>query len=75
MPVQEDGFIITVNGKKIILAEDKQYIFVDVFNYIDFDLTSPKGNIVLKLNGRVANFTDTILSGDIIEIYWEKFKL
>ncbi len=73
--IKDDGFIITVNGEKIKLENNKSYIFVDVFNYIDFDLTLPKGNIVLKLNGRVANFTDTILSGDIIEIYWEKFKI
>ncbi|MDF2987780.1 MAG: actin-like ATPase involved in cell division [Eubacterium sp.] len=72
---KDKGFVITVNGENIKLNEDKQYIFVDVFNYINFDLTSPKGNIVLKLNGRLANFTDSILSGDIIEIYWEKFKL
>ncbi len=70
----DNGFVITVNGGKIVLAEGRQYIFVDVFNYIDFDLTSPKGNIVLKLNGRNANFTDNILAGDSIEIYWEKFK-
>lgn len=71
----EKGFVITVNGEHIKLNEDRQYIFVDVFNYINFDLTSPKGNIVLKLNGKLANFTDSILSGDVIEIYWEKFKI
>lgn len=72
---RENGFIITVNGERIKLNEGKQYIFVDVFSYINFDLTSPKGNIVLKLNGRVANFTDSIVPGDMIEIYWEKFKI
>ena len=66
-------FFITVNGKKIVLKQDKPYIFVDVFNFIDFDLTTTKGNIVLKLNGRPANFTDSIQRGDEIEIYWEKF--
>jgi len=66
-------FFITVNGKRTILTEDKPYIFVDVFSYVDFDLTTTKGNIVLKLNGRPANFTDSIQRGDEIEIYWEKF--
>ncbi len=73
--LKDKGFVITVNGQKIKLNEDKQYIFVDVFSYIDFDLTSPKGNIILKLNGKVANFTDSIMPGDMIEIYWEKFKI
>jgi cell division protein FtsA len=63
---------ITVNGEKIILTEKKDYIFVDIFNYINFDLSAPKGNIILKLNGRTANFTDNIKYGDNIEVYWEK---
>lgn len=70
-----NDFIITVNGDKIVLDNEKSYIFVDVFSYINFDLTTPKGNIVLKLNGRQANFTDSIQRGDDIEIYWEKFKV
>ncbi|OPX41966.1 cell division protein FtsA [Ruminiclostridium hungatei] len=75
VPVEEAGFAITVNGEKVRLEDGKQYIFVDVFSYINFDLTAPKGNIVLKLNGRVANFTDSVMPGDIIDIYWEKFKI
>lgn len=69
------GFIININGKEIVLNEDRPYIFVDVFNYINFDLTNPQGNIVLKLNGRPANFSDSIQHGDSIEIFWEKFKV
>lgn len=69
-----EGFEITVNGQKISLNEKRQYIFVDVFSHINFDLSSPKGNIVLKLNGRPANFTDNISSGDFIEIYWEQIE-
>ena len=64
---------ISVNGNEISLKEGKsQYIFVDVFNYIDFDLTKPMGNIILRLNGRQAAFTDAIRPGDNIEIYWQK---
>ncbi len=62
---------VTVNGRKVYLKKRKtQYIFVDIFNYVDFDLTKPKGNIMLKLNGRNASFTDEIVSGDVIDIYW-----
>jgi Actin-like ATPase involved in cell division len=65
--------VVTINGQKIVLKEKKsQYIFVDVFNYISFDLTKPQGNIVLKLNGQPAAFTDIVNSGDIIEIFWQK---
>ena len=64
---------VTVNGQVIVLKDNRaQYIFVDVFNYINFDLTRPQGNIVLKLNIRQAAFTDIIQSGDVIEIYWNR---
>ena len=68
----DEQLFITVNGERIILKDKKKYIFVDIFSYIDFDLSAPKGNIVLKLNGRTANFTDDITYGDNIEVYWEK---
>lgn len=78
-PETEDGMFDTawvrlkVNGHEIILKENKaQYIFVDIFNHIDFDLTKPDGSIMLKLNGHQAAFTDNIGTGDEIEIYWQK---
>lgn len=72
--VSNNAFVVSVNGEKIILDQSKSYIFVDIFSYINFDLTSPKGNIILKLNGRSANFTDPICPNDSIEVYWESFK-
>ncbi len=67
------GVEVKVNGRNVVLKENRaQYIFVDIFNYIDFDLTKPQGTIVLKLNGKQAAFTDVIRSGDTIEIYWNK---
>ena len=35
-------------------------MFVQIFSYIDFDLSEPKGNIVLKLNGKDAAYTDIV---------------
>ncbi len=68
-----NGFSVTVNGKGILLEQKKKsYMFVDIFNYIDFDISKPQGTIVLKLNGKKAGFTDPIQAGDSIEIYWEK---
>lgn len=69
-----DTLKVYVNGSEIRLKESKtQFIFVDIFNYIDFDLTKPNGNIMLRLNGHPAAFTDIITSGDKIEIYWQKY--
>lgn len=69
---QREGITVFVNKKPVNLPPKKSdYLFVDVFNHIDIDLTTPKGLIVLKLNGRNASYTDHIKSGDNIEIYFE----
>lgn len=68
-------FFVIVNGEKVVLKDYKAYIFVDIFSYINFDLSAPKGSITLRLNGKLANFTDKIQRGDEIEIYWENSKL
>lgn len=66
-------FQVTVNGKEVLLDSKKnQYMYVDIFNYIEFDLSKPQGSIVLKLNGRQAGYTDPIKPGDVIDIYWTK---
>lgn len=63
---------VVVNGKTINIKDKMNLIFVDIFNYINFDLSKPKGIISLKLNGKKANYTDPIRNGDFIEIGWEK---
>jgi cell division protein FtsA len=65
------GQWVIVNGQKVVLKNNKQkHVFVDIFDYISFDLTKPKGNIILKLNGKHAAFTDEIKPGDVIDVYW-----
>lgn len=68
---RRDGITVIVNKESINLPPKKtDYLFIDVFNHIDFDLTSPKGIIMLRLNGKDANFTDSIKAGDTIDIFW-----
>ncbi|MBP3477104.1 MAG: rod shape-determining protein [Lachnospiraceae bacterium] len=63
---------VTVNGQEITMQGKTDYVFVDVFQYIDFDLSKPKGSgIVTRLNGREAQYMENIRSGDVIEIYWK----
>lgn len=70
---ERDGITVTINGKTVHMPpKSTGYMFVDVFNYIDFDLSTPKGSIALVLNGKSGNFTDKIKSGDIIQIYWKE---
>ncbi|WP_333886735.1 cell division protein FtsA [Clostridium sp.] len=63
--------VVTVNGKNIVLKGKKEYIFVDIFNYVEFDLSRSKGKLYLHLNGNNAGYYDKLSQGDIIEIGWE----
>lgn len=62
---------VIVNEEKVILRDKDKYIFIDVFDFIDFDLTRAKGNLVLMLNDKKAGFYDVLSKDDIIKIYWE----
>lgn len=64
--------IVIVNKQPVRLSGKKSYVYVDVFDGINFDLTRPKGKgIVTTLNGRTAQYMEAIHDGDIIEIYWQ----
>lgn len=65
MSVLVNKMPITMNGKA-------DYVFVDVFDYINFDLRASAGrSIVTTLNGRTAQYMETLNDGDVIEIYWK----
>lgn len=64
---------VLVNKAPVTLEGKTEYIFVDVFDRIDFDLSRPRGKgIVTSLNGRQAQYMEPIHDGDIIEIYWQE---
>jgi hypothetical protein len=64
--------VVEVNKKIITLKNKDKYIFVDIFSYVDFDLSKSKGNLILTLNESKASYYQQLNSGDIIQIYWEK---
>lgn len=64
---------VTVNDNTVILTGKKDYIFVDVFEFYDFDLSTPRGRAVItKLNGNPAPYAAVLSDGDEIQIYWEE---
>ncbi|TCT17104.1 cell division protein FtsA [Natranaerovirga pectinivora] len=65
------SIIVKVNNEEIKLLNKSEYIFVDIFDYIDFDLRKPKGKLITKLNNNDVTYTQALKSGDKIEIYWE----
>lgn len=72
---KESSILVTVNKEPITMSGKRDYIYVDVFEYIDFNLNDPRGrNIVTKLNGENAEYMASLKNGDVIDIYWEETK-
>ena len=70
-PVQ---IVVFANKNTIVMSGKAQYVYVDIFDYIDFDLSASarKGrSIVTLLNGRPAEYMEPLNEGDHIEIYWK----
>lgn len=61
---------VTFNNTKIKMHGQKDYILVDVFNYVNFDLSEAKGIINLLLNGEKVGYTEKLKDGDNIEVFW-----
>ena len=64
---------VLVNGEVIVMHGKTEYVFIDVFDYIDFDLSDSRGRaIITKVNDKNAFYTQTLDEGDEIEIRWEE---
>jgi hypothetical protein len=64
--------MVYINDKPVYLTGKKEYIFVNIFDYYEFDLDVSGGrSVVTKLNGQSAPFTAVLQSGDKIELGWE----
>ena len=62
---------MTANGKPIELTGKASYIFVDIMDKIDFDLTKSAGVLVaVARNGYRAEFSAPIEEGDNLSIKW-----
>lgn len=64
---------VTVNGEQIVLHGRKDYMFVDIFEQIDFDINAGNGRAVETLiNGQNAAYTQPLKPGDVIKIRWKE---
>lgn len=63
---------LVINGTEMEIPYTKdKFIFVDIFDYINFDLSSLNGKLVLSVNEREAEYMEELKDGDNIRIYWE----
>lgn len=71
--LQERSIHVLVNSKPIRLQGKASYVFVDIFDYIDFDLTTVKGQtLITNVNGKKAEYMEPLYDGAVIEVYWEE---
>lgn len=63
---------VIVNKAPVTLTGKASYVFVDVFDAINFNLADSRGrSIVTKINGRAAQYMENLKESDVIDIYWE----
>jgi len=66
-----NDIVVVINDSPVKLMGKDKYKFVDIFDFFEFNLTIPKGNLVLKLNGNNVGFFDELHDKDFIEVRWE----
>lgn len=65
--------VVIINKIPTRLQGKPGYVFVDIFDYINFDLTKQHGKgIVTTVNGRMAQYMEPLYDGDVIEVYWKE---
>ena len=62
---------IIVNNGPVTLSGKSNYILVDLFQFYEFDLSKPKGNIVILLNGETCEYTASINAVSYTHLYYD----
>ena len=69
----DNEITVYVNGETVVMSGKKDYIFVDIFDRITFDLAAGKGRAIATLvNGKDAAFSEQLHDGDQVELYWKE---
>ncbi len=72
-PEDDGSLLVYINGQPVRLTGKPQYIFVDIFNFYEFDLSASNGRaIITTLNGENASYSAVLKSGDTIELKWKE---
>ena len=74
-PSSDNKVSVTANGRIFTLTGKDEYVFVDIFDKLNFNLNDSKGRgIITLLNGKKAQYLETLKDGDVIEVRWEDKK-
>lgn len=67
------GIHVKVNGETVFLSGKENYIFVDVFNEISFDVNAGGGRaVVTTINGEPCGYTQPLHEGDVVTLGWKE---
>lgn len=73
---QKQSVMVIVNGEALYLEGKDNFVFVDIFEHIDFDLSQANGRAIVTLvNGQEAQYTQVLCNGDKIDIYWKEIEI
>lgn len=71
--VNSKSIRLSINGEEMEIFHNRtSFIFVDIFDYIDIDLSKSRGELILNVNGIKAEFTQELKDGDKLDVYWKK---
>ena len=64
---------VIVNKTPVTLTGKSEYMFVDVFDFYPFDLSTVRGKrLITNIDGSHAEFIQTLHEGAVVDIYWEQ---
>lgn len=67
------GILVSVNSHPVRLLGKKEFIFVDILDFYEFDTSVARGSaLVLKVNDNTADFYTPLKEGDAVQIYWKE---
>ena len=62
---------VIINGTPVTLTGRESYMFVDLFEFYEFDLSASAGRAIIT-NGQNAQYTAELKDGDVIELAWKE---
>ena len=67
----EKTITISVNGGNVVMMGRAGYTFVNILDYINFDIAEGNGrDLIMTLNGEKAEFITPVEDGDTAELKW-----
>lgn len=67
------GINVYINDRSYHMTGKAEFTFVDIFDYINFDLTPKRGqSVVTQINGENCGYTDVLKEGDRVTVEWKE---